>query len=93
MENLDEETKKKISEGELKKIVIVFTDGESDSAERTKNILKTLRSGGVVAIGIGVTKDGKAALKTYAPEARLAEKAENLALILADLLKEHLANI
>ncbi len=39
--SLDEEAKKKITEGELKKIVIVFTDGESNDAERVKNILKT----------------------------------------------------
>ena len=38
--NLDEETKKKITEGELKKIVIVFTDGESNDADRTKRFLK-----------------------------------------------------
>lgn len=91
--NLDEDTKKKISEGELKKIVIVFTDGESNDADRTKKILKTLRASGIVAVGIGITKDGEAALETYAPEARLAEKAEDLAMILADLLKEHLANL
>lgn len=91
--NLDEETKKKITEGELKKIVIVFTDGESNDADRTKKILKTLRLSGVIAAGIGITKDGKAALSTYAPEARLAEKAEDLASILAELLKEHLINL
>lgn len=91
--NLDEETKKKITEGELKKIVIVFTDGESNDADRTKKILKILRGKGVIVIGIGITKDGKAALKTYAPKARLAEKAEDLALVLAELLKEHLINL
>ena len=91
--NLDNEIKKKISEGELKKIVIVFTDGVSNDADRTKNILKTLRLNGVIAIGIGITKDGEAALETYAPEVRLAKKAEELALILAELLKKHLADI
>lgn len=91
--NLDEDTKKKISEGELKKIIIVFTDGESNDADRTKKILKTLRESGVIAIGIGVTKDGEAAIETYSPVGRLAEKVEDLAPILADILKEHLANI
>lgn len=91
--NLDDDTKKKILEGELKKIVIVFTDGESNDPDRTKKILKTLRADGVVAVGIGITKDGEAAIETYAPEARVAEKAENLAAILADLLKEQLADL
>ena len=91
--NLDDETRKKITEGELKKIIIVFTDGESNDADRTKKIIKTLRLSGVIAIGIGITEDGEAALETYAPDALLAKKAEELALILAELLKKHLANI
>lgn len=91
--NLDEDTKKKITESELKKIVIVFTDGESNDADRTKKILKTLRGNGVITVGIGITKDGKVALTTYAPEARLAERAEDLATILAELLKEYLTDL
>lgn len=91
--DLNEEVRGKIKEGELNKIVIVFTDGESNDSSRVKNILKKLRGSGVVAIGIGITKAGEAALTTYAPDARLAEKAEDLAIVLADLLKEHLADI
>lgn len=92
-ENLDDEIKKKISEGELKKIVIIFTDGVSNDADRTKKILKTLRLSGIIAVGVGITEDGEAALATYAPDARLAKKAEELALILAELLKTHLTDI
>lgn len=91
--NLDDEIKKKISEGDLKKIVIIFTDGASNDADRTKKILKILRLNGIIAIGVGITEDGEAALETYAPDARLAKKAEELALILAELLKTHLAGI
>jgi len=90
---LDEEKRRKIAEGELKKIVIVFTDGESNDPGRVKLVLEKLRGKGVVAIGVGITQEGKAALTTYAPDARVAEKAENLAQILSDLLKEHLADI
>ena len=84
---------KKIKEGELKKIVIVFTDGDSDNPERVQNVLKSLREKGVVAIGVGITESGKAVLETYAPDARLAEQVEKLALVLGDLLKEHLADL
>jgi len=91
--NLNEDAKKKISEGELKKIVIVFTDGESNDVDRTKKILKTLRDSGVIAIGVGITKDSEETLETYAPNAKNPLKAEDLASTLADLLKEHLANI
>lgn len=91
--NLNNDDKKKILEGELKKIVIVFTDGESDDASRVKKILNEMRQNGVAAVGVGITTEGKTALSTYAPDARLAEKAEDLALVLSDLLKEHLADI
>lgn len=90
---LDTDILKKIKEGELKKIVIVFTDGESDNPGRVQNILKSLRDKGVIAIGVGITESGKAALETYAPDARLAEQAEKLVLVLGDLLKEYLADL
>lgn len=91
--NLNDDDKKKIAEGELKKIVIIFTDGESNDAGRVKNILKDLRGIGIVAVGVGITKEGESALKTYAPDARLAMKAEDLAMVLVDLLKDHLADL
>lgn len=90
---LDEEITRKMSDGELKKIVIVFTDGESSDPGRVKTILKDLRDKGVVAIGVGITEDGRAALTTYAPETKLAVKAEDLGIVLGDLLKEHLADL
>ena len=90
---IDEELFHKIENGEIKKIVIVFTDGESNDAERVKRVLEILRQKKVVAVGVGITKDGQVALDTYAPNARLAETAEKLPLVLADLLKEHLLDI
>lgn len=90
---IDEESKNKIKSGELKKIVIVFTDGESNDANQTKAILKDLKNKGVVVVGVGITEEGRPALTTYAPEARLAKKAQDLPKVLADLLKEHLQNL
>lgn len=92
-ENLTAESKKKILEGELKKIVIVFTDGGSDDPARVQAVLGKLRQAGVVVVGVGITESGQPALTTYAPGARLAETAEKLPLILDDLLKEHLADL
>jgi len=91
--DIDGNAEQKIKEGELKKIVIVFTDGDSGDKERVKTALKNLREKGVVAVGVGVTESGAATLETYAPDARLAEHAEKLSIILADLLKEHLQNV
>jgi hypothetical protein len=42
---------------------------------------------------MGITEDGKAALTTYAPDAKLAEKAEQLGKTLGELLQEHLADV
>jgi uncharacterized protein YegL len=92
-QGLDPETKKKMSEGELKKIVIVFTDGESNDPSRVKKILEKLRKDGVVTVGVGVTAEGTPALVTYAPDARLAKTATELPLILGELLKEHLSHV
>ena len=90
---IDDEVKKKIHEGELKKIVIIFTDGGSDSPDRVKTALKDLREAGVVVAGVGITKSGEQALTTYAPDARLADTAKKLPAILGDLLKEHLSAV
>lgn len=90
---LDEELKQKIAEGEVKKIIIVFTDGVSDNPQRVKNILEKLRNEGIIAVGVGITEESRAALDTYAPNARLAETAEKLPLVLTELLKEHLAGV
>jgi hypothetical protein len=90
---LEEKTKRKIKEGELKKIVIVFTDGESNDSDRVVKVLKNLRESGVVTIGVGITESGSQTLITYAPEAKLAETAEKLPIILGELLKEHLVSI
>lgn len=96
--NLGTETKRKVVNGELKKIVIVFTDGESNdghksTVDRVQTVLGKMRRDGLIAIGVGITQKGASALTTYAPDARLAEKADDLARVLAELLKDHLSGV
>lgn len=93
LNGLTPEQERQIRDGELKKVVEVGTDGESDNVERTKQVVKALRDRGVVVIGIGITESGEEALRTYAPQAVLARHAEDLPHVLADILKEHLADI
>lgn len=92
-ENLDENTKGKIKIGELKKIVIVFTDGGSDNPARVQGVLKSLRDSGVVAIGVGITSEGSLVLSTYAPNAQVVEDVQKLPIVLGELLKEHLKDL
>jgi len=92
-QGIDDKTKKKIKEGELKKIVFVMTDGDSDDKLRVKGVVNKMREDGVIVIGIGITNEGASALKTYAPTAHLAETAEKLPVVLAEALKEHLSDI
>ena len=92
-ENLDENTKGKIKIGELKKIVIVFTDGGSDNPARVQGVLKSLRDSGVVAIGVGITSEGSPVLSTYAPNAQVVEDVQKLPIVLGELLKEHLKDL
>ncbi len=87
------ELKKKIAEGEVKKIVIVFTDGGSDDVSRVQRSLEKLRMAGVVIVCVAITESGSPALETYKPDGRLAETAEKLPLVLGDALKEHLKDI
>ena len=91
--NLDEKTKIKIKIGELKKIVIVFTDGGSDDPAKVQGVLKSLRDSGVVAIGVGITSGGSPVLSTYAPNAMVVEEVQKLPIILGELLKEHLKDL
>jgi von Willebrand factor type A domain len=90
---IDAESLEKIQQGELKKIVIVFTDGGSSDQFRVQKILNTLRGKNIVVIGVGITESGSPAITTYAPESVLAKEAKDLPNVLAQILKEHLDGI
>lgn len=88
--SLTQEVREKIQRGELKKVIIVFTDGYSNDAHRVQTVLQTLRAQGIVVVGVGVTESAEAALTTYAPDARLAVRATDLPVVLGQLLAEHM---
>lgn len=91
--SLTDEAKRKIQEGVLKKIVIIFTDGGSDKPAEVQARLKALRDAGIVAIGVGITASGAPVLTTYAPNALVVEDVAQLPAVLGDLLKEHLKDL
>ncbi len=90
---LDDKIKIRIKIGELKKIVIVFTDGESNNPGAVQVQLKNLRDNGVIAIGVGITSEGAPVLSTYAPNALVVEDVSKLPIILGELLREHLKDL
>ncbi len=90
---LDDKIKDRMKMGELKKIVIVFTDGGSDDPARVQAVLKKLRDSGVIAIGVGITKEGSPVLSTYAPDAQVVTEVRRLPVVLGELLKEHLKDL
>lgn len=90
---LDKDTEHKIKEGELKKIVMVLTDGGSDDPSRVQSILGVLREKGVIVAGVGITSSGKPVEATYSPNAKTVEEVADLPTVIADLLKEHLKDI
>lgn len=83
----------KMHDEELKKIVIVMTDGKSDDARRVGRVLESLREKGVVVVGVGITSGGGAVLETYAPHALVAENATDMSRVLGGLLEEHLRDV
>lgn len=88
-----QESVSKIKSGELKKIVIVFTDGESGDKLKVEKQIKSLVSNGIVVCGIGITESGESATATYALNGKVAKVATDLVEVLKDLLKEHLKDI
>lgn len=92
-DGISKEDLRKIREGKLKKIIGVFSDGQSSDAERTQRVLADLREKGVKIVGIGITKGGKSIETTYAPHGKVCEKPEDLAKILGDLLKNELKDV
>ncbi len=93
VQGIQDETLEKIKEGELRKIVIILTDGESANPDRVQEMAKLLRNNGVILVGIGITQSGATTLTTYAPKAVIAEKAENLPFILKDTLQDVLSGV
>ena len=74
-------------------MILKCADCESDNSVKIKNVLEKLRTAGVVVVVVAITEEGRAALTTYAPDARLAETAEKLPVVMGDVLKEHLADV
>lgn len=91
--NKDEEKKEKLKENELKKVVIVLTDGDSHQSSKVAEYLKKLRDLKVSVLGIGITNEGKSVLTTYAKGSKVAEKAEDISKILEEIIEKEFSDL
>ncbi|MEK7655183.1 MAG: vWA domain-containing protein [Patescibacteria group bacterium] len=73
--SIPEEDIERIVRGELRKVVIVLTDGYSSNPHGAKKAIKDLRDKGVMVAAIGITSAANAAIELYKPDGRLAEHA------------------
>ncbi len=85
--SISEEDVERIAKGELRKIVIVLTDGESTNAIDAKKAIQRLREKGVIVTAIGITESGKAAIDLYAPDASVAENASFIGVRVSETLE------
>jgi hypothetical protein len=77
---------------EIRRIVLVTTDGESNDVAKCMEEIAKLRALGVKVIAIGMTAAAQSAETTYAPDGQVCEDISDLAqtagFLLADLLKD-----
>jgi hypothetical protein len=77
---------------DVRRIIVVLTDGRSSDEVRTRTAVIKLRELGVKVAAIGITRDGSPAEQLYAPEGQVcirpADLANVLSVLLADVLKD-----
>lgn len=83
----------RIKSGKLRKFVIVLTDGQVGDYAATRREVEKLRELGVVVAGVGMTRDGEDAVKTYAPDGKVCYDVSKLPKTLEDMLSEYLGTL
>lgn len=91
--SVPEEDWERIVKKELRKVVIVLTDGDSSNAEGAKEAIKKLRARGVVVVAIGITKAAENVLRLYKPDAHLAKTAAETGVAVGEVLKEFIGSL
>lgn len=97
-----DEEKRNIKQGKIKKIIFIFSDGGQDVPsyeKKLKDNIQNFRDDGVLVYGIGITQAGKSVLKIYNSDdptlggAQVCDNPTQLAVVLKNLLKEHLEKL
>lgn len=87
-QGIDGEQRRKLVSGELKKAVVVFSDGQSSNVGRAQEEARGLREMGVEVVGVGVSKHAQAVKSTYKPQGLVCNEVGQLPEILTKLLEE-----
>jgi hypothetical protein len=92
-EAIGDEEEEKMKAKKLRKLIFVLSDGDSNDAVRVQKTIEKIRAKGAKVFGIGVTEGGRAVESTYSPEGRVCERAADLAVVMAELLKKELGGV
>jgi hypothetical protein len=87
-----------LEQRETKEIIVVMTDGKSDSPQRVQKIIEELRGLGVIVVAIGITEGGRSVETTYANDGnqdftKVATEAKDLPVVLGEVLANNLKDL
>jgi uncharacterized protein YegL len=94
----DPERLQETEQRETKEIIVVMTDGKSDSPQRVQKIIEELRGLGVIVVAIGITEGGRSVETTYANDGnqdftKVATEAKDLPVVLGEVLGNNLKDL
>jgi hypothetical protein len=94
----DPERLQELEQRETKEIIVVMTDGKSDSPQRVQKIIEELRGLGVIVVAIGITEGGRSVETTYANDGnqdftKVATEAKDLPVVLGEVLANNLKDL
>ncbi len=78
LNSITPEDERALREKSRRKVVVVFSDGDSQDSNRVQIVLKKLREKGVITLGLGMTESGVAVKETYKPDAEVIEDIKKL---------------
>ncbi len=82
--------KNEIATRHRKEIVVVLSDGQSNSSKLLKEQIERLRDMGVKVIGLGMTESAISIIDSYSPEGRVCKDISDLPKYLAEIILEDL---
>ncbi len=94
----DPERLEELQQKETKEIIVVMTDGKSDSPQRVQKVIEELRALGIIVVAIGITEGGRSVESTYSDNGsqeftKVASEAKDLPVVLGEVLADNLKDL